>query len=71
MRAIFQAFDDAARKFKEKKITVTLGGTVKEVFIIPILLYMKGDHKSHQTNTCRSGMINNSICIMCNRAPTW
>ena len=71
MRAIFQAFDDAARKFKEKKITVTLGGTVKEVFIIPVLLYMKGDHKSHQTNTCRSGMINNSICIMCNRAPAW
>ena len=29
---------------------------------------MKGDHKSHQTNTCRSGTIGSSICIICNHA---
>ena len=46
MEVIFRMFDDAAREFKQKKITVTLGGTVKNVFIVPVLLYyMKGDHK--------------------------
>ena len=71
MKVIFRMFDDAARQFKKKKITVTLGGTVKEVFIVPVLLYMKGDHKSHQTNTCRFGTANGAICISCNRAPAW
>ena len=55
----------------KKKIPVTLGGTVKQVFVVPVLLYMKGNHKSHRTITCHSGMINNSICIICNRAPAW
>ena len=64
-------FDDAAREFKKKKITVTLGGTVKNVFIVPVLLYMKGDHKSHQSNTCRFGHTNGAICISCNRAAAW
>ena len=65
MKVIFRMFDDAARQFKKKKITVTLGGTVKKVFIVPVLLYMKGDHKSHQTNTCRFGHANGAICISC------
>ena len=64
-------FDDAARQFKKKKTTVTLGGTVKQVFIVPVLLYMKGDHKSHQINTCRYGNNNSSICITCKYAPAW
>ena len=64
-------FDDAAREFKKKKITVTLGGTVKNVFIVPVLLYMKGDHKSHQANTCYFGHTNGAICISCNRAAAW
>ena len=64
-------FDDAACEFKKKKITVTLGGPVKKVFIVPVLLYMKGDHKSHQTNTCRFGHTTGAICISCNRAAAW
>ena len=32
---------------------------------------MKGDHKSHQANTCRFGHTNGAICISCNRAAIW
>ena len=71
MKVIFQMFDDAVRQFKNNKITVTLGGTVKKVYIVPVLLYMKGDHASHQKNTCRFGHANGTICISCNRAPAW
>ena len=71
MQVIFRMFDDAAREFKKKKITVTLGGTVKKVFIVPVLLYMKGDHKNHQGNTCCFRHTNGTICISCNRAAAW
>ena len=71
LKVIFRMFDNAASEFKKKKITVTLGGTVKNVFIVPVLLYMKGDHKSHQENTCRFGHKNGAICISCNRAAAW
>ena len=53
---------------KEKKITVTLGGTVKNVFIVPVLLYMKGDHKSHQANTYCFRHTNDAIGVSCNCA---
>ena len=69
LKVIFQMFNDAASQFKKKKTTVTFGGTVKQVFIVPVLLYMKGDHKSHQINTCRYGNNNSSICITCKYAP--
>ena len=40
MKVIVWMFDDAACEFKKKKITITLGGTVKNVFIVPMLLYI-------------------------------
>ena len=64
-------FDVAASEFKKKKITVALGGTVKKVFIVPVLPYMKGDHKSHQANTYCFGHTNSAICISCNCAAAW
>ena len=71
MKVIFRMFDDAAREFKKKKITVALGGTVKNVFIVPVLLYMKGDHKNHQANTCCFGHTNGAVCISCNCSAAW
>ena len=68
MKVIFRMFGDAAREFKRKKITVTLGGTVKNVFIVPVLLYMKGDHKSHQANTYCFRHTNDAIGVSCNCA---
>ena len=70
-KVIFRMFDDAASEFKKKKITVTLDGTVKKVFMVPVLLYMKGDHKSHQENTCCFGHTNDAICISYNCAAAW
>ena len=64
-------FDDATSKFKKKKITVTLGGTVKEVFIVSALLYMKGNHKCHQISTCHSEINGSAICITFNWAAAW
>ena len=71
MKVIFRMFDGAASEFKKKKITVTLGGTVKKGIIVPVLLYMKGDHKIHPANICSFGHTNGVICISCNGAAAW
>ena len=40
-KVIFWMFDNTACEFKKKKITVTRGGTIENVSIVSVLLYMK------------------------------
>ena len=66
MKVIFQMFDEIAYQFQTKQNVVTLGGIVIRMFIIPVILYMKCNHKNCQVNICCSESIGRSVCVTCN-----
>jgi len=71
LSALFEEFDEAARNLRQEKTVVVMGGRVKEVRLVPFLLFIVGDHKSQQANTCRYGNSSYASCIQCQIAPAW
>ena len=63
LEVAFADFDKAAEYFKNHKQTVYLGGTKKDVFIVPVILVFLCDHKSNQRNTARTGS-KRGICVI-------
>ena len=67
-QALFHRFDEVAESMQKESFNITLGNTVKKVRLVPVLLFLQGDHKSQQANTCWYG---NACCIQCQSANVW
>ena len=71
LSAIFAQFNQAAAHLKKEETCVCLSVTIKEDTTVPVIFFFRGDHKSHQANTCPYGNLNSSVCITCKSSPVW